>query len=79
MDTITFTNEEKKCLDSIRQKKLELQKKEYNYYAKYGKLEGSVFDGGFYRVVHTEKMTEKERQEYETIKNELEYIREYLK
>lgn len=73
-ENLFLTEEEKECFKSVAKKRRKLLERRDEIEGPYEKLEGSVFDGGFGWVVRTDEMTKSEREEYEAIQNELEFI-----
>ena len=71
---LLITQEDRKNLIKIINKRAGLQELLSEYSKRFGKLGGSVFDGGFYTVFNKDAMTSKELKEFELITESLEYL-----
>ena len=71
-----ITLEYKHNIESIFNKFKSVLKKYYEIELKYGEWNGSVFDGGLYKEIKTDKMPKDKFEEWLLIKKDYDYIKE---
>lgn len=69
-----FNKEELELLKQFKKKAYTMLSKRREMEDKFGKLNGNVFDGGFYTVMNKDIMSKEEIDEYEDLNNQLDIL-----
>jgi cytoplasmic iron level regulating protein YaaA (DUF328/UPF0246 family) len=77
-NNLKFTAEELEQFHALQTKARAIFERHDDYERKFGKLAGSVFDGGFYTEMDYSKMTTEERNEFIELEDQMDYVNELL-
>jgi hypothetical protein len=73
-DLELFTEDDFHKANELKDKAYRIMEVYNNFERKYGKLKGSVFDGGFYTEVNTNLMNESEYELYKKVEKQIELL-----